>query len=108
MDLPAPGGPLINKLWPPAAATSSAKRASVWPRISAISGKVLGRGAGRACGGGNRLATFSHGFIGQANHVKRILPGCQMHLHLDRNGIDALKGNSFNIGDHGFFLFLLA
>jgi len=31
-----------------------------------------------------------------------------MHLHLDRNGIDTLKGNSFNIGDLGFFLFLLA
>jgi hypothetical protein len=29
--LPAPGGPIISRLCPPAAATSSARRANAWP-----------------------------------------------------------------------------
>ena len=37
-DLPAPGGPIISRLWPPAAATSSAWRRCGWPRRSARSG----------------------------------------------------------------------
>ena len=36
--LPVPGGPTSSKLCPPAAAISSARRASAWPRTSAISG----------------------------------------------------------------------
>ena len=40
IDLPAPGGPLISRLWPPAAATSSARRSAGWPRRSARSGTV--------------------------------------------------------------------
>ena len=35
--LPAPGEPTISRLWPPAAATSSARRACCWPRTSARS-----------------------------------------------------------------------
>jgi len=38
MDLPVPGGPLISTLWPPAAATSSARLAWVWPLTSEKSG----------------------------------------------------------------------
>jgi hypothetical protein len=37
MDLPAPGGPIISMLWPPAAATSNARLAVSWPRMSNIS-----------------------------------------------------------------------
>ena len=37
IDLPAPGGPTINRLWPPAAATSSARLALSWPLMSARS-----------------------------------------------------------------------
>ena len=37
IDLPAPGGPIINRLWPPAAATSSARLALSWPLMSARS-----------------------------------------------------------------------
>ena len=45
--LPAPGGPTISRLWPPAAAISSARRASAWPRTSARSGARPARGARR-------------------------------------------------------------
>ena len=38
MVLPAPGGPVSSRWWPPAAATSRAKRPSGWPRTSARSG----------------------------------------------------------------------
>jgi hypothetical protein len=34
IDLPAPGGPIIKRLWPPAAATSSARLALSWPLMS--------------------------------------------------------------------------
>jgi hypothetical protein len=34
IDLPAPGGPIIRRLWPPAAATSSARLALSWPLMS--------------------------------------------------------------------------
>jgi hypothetical protein len=42
MVLPAPGEPTIRRLWPPAAATSSARRASSWPRTSERSAAVAG------------------------------------------------------------------
>ena len=34
IDLPAPGGPIISKLWPPAAVISSARLAVSWPLMS--------------------------------------------------------------------------
>ncbi len=37
IDLPAPGGPTISRLCPPAAATSSARLALSWPLMSARS-----------------------------------------------------------------------
>ena len=42
-DLPAPGGPLISRLWPPAAAISSARLATSWPFTCARSGPPVGR-----------------------------------------------------------------
>ena len=51
IDLPAPGGPTIRRLWPPAAAISSARLALSWPLMSARSSgaAALSRtfGAGR-------------------------------------------------------------
>ena len=38
--LPVPGGPASSRLWPPAAASSSARRARSWPRTSARSGGI--------------------------------------------------------------------
>ncbi len=38
IDLPEPGGPLINRLWWPAAAISSARLAAAWPLTSLRSG----------------------------------------------------------------------
>ena len=38
MDLPAPGGPTMAMLWPPAAAISRARLAFSWPFTSAKSG----------------------------------------------------------------------
>lgn len=52
IDFPEPGGPTISRLWPPAAATSSAHLALSCPLISARSGRfaVFARiaGSGRA------------------------------------------------------------
>jgi hypothetical protein len=62
-DFPAPGGPIISRLWLPAAATSSAWRRCRWPRRSARSGRpspgssASGRGRGR--GGDQRPAASS-------------------------------------------------
>ena len=38
IDLPAPGGPIISRLWLPTAAISSARRAVNWPARSFILG----------------------------------------------------------------------
>jgi hypothetical protein len=51
IDLPAPGGPLISKLWPPAAATSSARLACAWPLTSARSGYHARVGVGDTANG---------------------------------------------------------
>ena len=52
MDLPAPGGPTMSRLWPPAAATSSARLALSWPLMSlrSVSAPSTSRifGCGRA------------------------------------------------------------
>ena len=55
MLLPLPGGPIIRRLWPPAAATVSARFANAWPRTSARSGgarraETARRGATRGSG----------------------------------------------------------
>ena len=45
IDLPAPGGPIISRLWPPAAAISSARLALSWPLMSRRSGRPSPAGA---------------------------------------------------------------
>ena len=45
MVLPEPGGPRKSRLWPPAAATSSARLAVSWPRTSARSGPAATAGS---------------------------------------------------------------
>ena len=59
MVLPAPGEPTKNTLWPPAAATSRARRAGAWPRTSA-----------RSTDGGRRSA-------GRRRHRRRRAPRCR-------------------------------
>jgi len=55
IDLPAPGGPTISRLWPPAAATSSARLALSWPLMSARSSgtpsisRIFGCGRDSTC-----------------------------------------------------------
>ena len=51
MDLPEPGGPIISMLWPPAAATSSARLADSWPLMSRRSGSAPTASASFGCGG---------------------------------------------------------
>src|SRR5215207_8488009 len=51
MVLPAPGGPTISRLWTPAAAISSARLASSWPRTSARSGSPARASAGSGSAG---------------------------------------------------------
>ena len=50
-DLPAPGGPLISRLCPPAAAISSARLATSWPLTCARSGPPTGGSASPRRGG---------------------------------------------------------
>lgn len=52
--------------------------------------------------GAHPFAAFGDGFIGQADNIESVLFGCQMHLHFNRFGFDALKGNGLDIGDHVF------
>jgi len=57
--LPDPGGPTRSRLWPPAAAISSARRARPWPRTSARSASIpgppaSGAGAGVAAASSSR------------------------------------------------------
>ena len=42
IDLPVPGAPIIRTLWPPAAATTMARRAISCPSTSAKSGQASG------------------------------------------------------------------
>jgi len=58
IDLPAPGGPIINKLSPPAAAISSARLALSWPLTSCRSGALRAGLATRGSGGDRTLAPF--------------------------------------------------
>ena len=58
MDLPAPGGPIIKRLWPPAAVISSARLALSWPFTSFKSGTARDGFASFATGGVNTDAPF--------------------------------------------------
>ena len=53
IDLPAPGGPTINRLCPPAAATSSARLALSWPLMSLRSSKLPSTSRTFGCGRDN-------------------------------------------------------
>ena len=50
IDLPAPGGPTMSRLWPPAAATSSARLALSWPLMSLRSTSALAASRIFGCG----------------------------------------------------------
>ena len=54
--LPAPGGPQRSRLWPPDAATSSARRGRTWPRTSARSPSAGWETSGGDVGAGARSA----------------------------------------------------
>ena len=58
MDLPDPGGPAISRLWPPAAATSSARLAASWPLMSRRSGTETGASASLGSGGAKVWVPF--------------------------------------------------
>ena len=53
--MPAPGGPLISRLWPPAAAISSARLATSWPLTCARSGPPAAGSASPGSGGAQQL-----------------------------------------------------
>ena len=56
MDLPAPGEPIISRLWPPAAAISRARFTFSWPITSRRSGMGTSSSAGVHAGAGERGA----------------------------------------------------
>ena len=68
IDLPAPGGPTISRLWPPAAATSSARLAVSWPLMSARSGSAA---AGRRARLGARQDLRAAEMIGEGDQAAR-------------------------------------
>ena len=59
--LPVPGGPWRKRLWPPAAATSSAATSPLWPRTSRQVGLVAGRRRLRGLGGRGRRGARPRG-----------------------------------------------
>ena len=77
-DLPAPGGPTISRLCPPAAATSSACRRCGCPRRSARSG---------APGGASRRSGSGSGGAGRQVARRPAPAGCRA---LDRDHLDPL------------------
>ena len=78
--LPTPGGPTIRRLWPPAAAISSARLASSWPRTSSRSGPSASRAPSAAVGQrrlGCRLAAQQAAIpssVGRADHLDAARP----------------------------------
>ena len=77
---PVPGGPASSRLWPPAAASSSARRARSWPRTSARSGwSGSGLLVGRLCGRRPQLAAEVGDRLGEVAHRHR-LDAAQLRL----------------------------
>ena len=78
-DLPAPGGPLISRLWPPAAAISSARLATSWPLTCARSGPPSGGSASRGCGRRQQRRALEMGEqrqqVGRGDDVELAGPG---------------------------------
>ena len=67
MVLPVPGGPVISMWWPPAAATTSARFACVWPRTS--DSEVVAGGATGGRGDGSGSGRF--GVSSRPHHVEK-------------------------------------
>src|ERR1700748_1938144 len=87
MDLPEPGGPIIRRWCPPAAATSSARLLATWPITSARSGKSGARETSDAVfsaaqsGGGVAMAGGGRGARGA---VRGQLSACDQDAERDR------------------------
>ncbi len=95
MVLPEPGGPVMSRLWAPAAAISSARRARVWPRTSARSAIAIGTGGG---GGRDRLGLVA--VVQDVDDVAQAAGGD--HGHGARQGRlgRALRGDDERVGPH--------
>ena len=78
-DLPAPGGPLISRLCPPAAAISSARLATSWPLTWARSGPPSGGSASAGGGAGNQRGALEvreqRQQVGRGDDVELARPG---------------------------------
>jgi hypothetical protein len=46
------------------------------------------------------LAALRHRLVGETDDVEHRLAGGHQHLHVDRNGLDALKGDGGDARDH--------
>ena len=84
--LPDPGGPTINRLWCPAAAISSARRAAGWPHTSRRSGPA-GGGSGRAAGTRRGI-----GLPGKDLHRLVEVVGREHRNRLGQAGLDGVLG----------------
>src|SRR5918996_344806 len=130
MVFPAPGGPIISRLWPPAAAISSARLASAWPRTSArsrASGGSGGRLRSAMTGSGSQaprrevggeslereveprvqegcphpLARLAHGRVREAHDREGGQPLAHVDLDGDLAAVHSLKGEGGDAGKHG-------
>ena len=96
MVLPEPGGPIISTLWPPAAATSSARLAVVCPRTSRKSGSRRRRAPWplRDC----ETGVNSPGRVSKRDHFGQV-PHAE-HAHaLDDGRFGGIVGGHDQVGD---------
>src|SRR5947208_2055400 len=101
MVLPAPGGPSMMTLWPPAAAISSARLAEIGGGEidgDPLSGELE---AGVPEGRTDAIAALAHGGIGQAHRGEARQPRGDIHLHRHRGGFDALERGREDPRQHG-------
>ena len=73
IDLPLPGGPIMSTLWPPAAATSSARFSARWPRSWAKSSPSGGSAASQSRG----VQPLGRGRAVAAPGTRRARAGCR-------------------------------
>ena len=73
IDLPLPGGPIMSTLWPPAAATSSARFSARWPRSWAKSSPSGGSAASQSPG----VQPLGHGRAVAAPGMRRARARCR-------------------------------
>ena len=100
IDLPDPGGPIMIRLCPPAAATSSARFAVSWPFMSARSGRP--GAAARTLASGLESTCVPRKWLAMAIRLRgaRISMSVPAHRRLRAVGVRAYKPQPLLIGSN--------